>query len=208
MIHLLRRRIEEHRAKGKHDQEASIGLDVSAFVGTANLFFTGLVILNLETLPRVVHVSVVYLVISAVAFIVSSVIFANVVGAYRRPAFREKMIQTANWVSEYPGVYLFMSAIPILILGVTDVVLIQITTAVACYGGLLLYSTSPFSIDHRRFKGGLDRVINTMILAIFTIGTYVSAFFIPEHLLSIGIVGIIVLLVSSYFSFSFEVTNK
>jgi hypothetical protein len=208
MIHLLRRRLEEHRAKGKHDQEASIGLDVSAFIGTANLFFTGLVILNLGSLPSVVHVSVVYLVISAVAFMVSAVIYANVVGSYERSAFREQMVQTANWISEYPGVYLFMSAIPVLILGVTDVLLIQITTAVACYGALILYSASSFSIDHRRFKGGIDRVINTTILAVFTIGTYISAFLFPQYLLYIGIGAIIVLLASSYFSFSFDISNK
>ncbi len=90
MIHLLRRRIEEHRAKNKHDQEASVGLDVSAFIGTANLFFTGLVILNLNSLPSIVDVAVVYLVISAVAFIISSIIFANVTGSQENASFREK----------------------------------------------------------------------------------------------------------------------
>lgn len=208
MIHLLHRRVEKHRAKNKHDQEASIGLDVSAFIGTANLFFTGLVILNLDSLPAVVDAAVVYLVISAVAFIISSIIFANVVGSYDKSAFREQMIQNANWISEYPGVYLFMSAIPILILGVTDMLLIELATAVACYGGLLWYSVSPFSIDHRRFKGGLDRAINTTILFFFTVGTYVSAFLLPQYLLYIGIIAIVVLLASSYFNFSFDIRSK
>ncbi len=205
MIHLLRRRVEEHRAKNKHDQEASMGLDVSAFIGTANLFFTGLVILNLGSLPEVVDVAVIYLVISAVAFIISSIIYANVVGSYEKSAFREQMIQNANWISEYPGVYLFMSAIPILILGVTDVLLIQLATAVACYGGLLFYSVSPFSIDHRRFKGGIDRAFNTIILVLFTVGTYVSAFLFPHYLLYIVVAAIVALLASSYFAFSFDI---
>ncbi len=208
MIHLLRRRVEEHRAKNKHDQEASVGLDVSAFIGTANLFFTGLVILNLNELPPVVDVAVIYLVISAVAFIISSIIFANVVGSQDKSSFRERMIQAANWISEYPGVYLFMSAIPILILGVTDVPLIQLTTAIVCYGSLILYSASPFSIDHRRFKGGIDRLVNTTILILFTVGTYLAAFFFPQQLLSIGISAVAVLLLSSYFSFSFDIRTK
>jgi hypothetical protein len=208
MIHLLRRRIEEHRAKNKHDQEASIGLDVSAFIGTANLFFTGLVILNLSELPPVVDVAVIYLVISAVAFMISSIIYANVVGSQDKSSFRERMIQAANWISEYPGVYLFMSAIPILILGVTDVPLIHLTTAVACYGGLLLYSVSPFSIDHRRFQGGIDRVVNTTVLFLFTVGTYISAFVFPEYLLYTGIGAVAVLLASSYFTLSFDIKAK
>ncbi len=117
------------------------------------------------------------------------------------------MIQAANWISEYPGVYLFMSAIPILILGVTDILLIQLTTAFACYGGLLLYSASPFSIDHRRFKDGLDRVLNTSMLFLFTVGTYVSAFLFPGYLLYIGITAIVVLLAFSYFSLSFDIVT-
>ncbi len=205
MLHLLRHRIEQHRAKNKHVQEASAGLDVSAFIGTANLFFTGLVILNLESLPPVVDVAVLYLVISAVAFVIASIIFANVSGSEEKSVLREKMIQAANWISEYPGLYLFMSAIPILILGVTDILILQLTTAVACYGSLLFYSASPFSIDHRRFRSGLDRAVNTSVLFLFTVGTYVSAFIFPEYLLYTGIAAIVVLLASSYFSLTFDI---
>lgn len=208
MLHLIRRRMEAGRASGKHDVESSIGLDVSAFVGTANLFFTGLVILNLQSLPSIVHLSVVYLIVSAVAFIISSVIYANVVGTGTQHALRERMVQTANWVSEYPGVYLFMIAIPLLVLGVTNVLLVQVATAVACYGSLLLYSMSPFSIDHRRYRDGLDRAAYSALLAVFCIGVYLVGLFAPERLLPVGLVVMALLLAVSYFSFSFRITAR
>ncbi len=207
MIHLLRRRSEARRTNGKFGEEASTGLDAAAFIGTANLFFTGLVIMNLKTLPSIVHLSVVYLIISAVAFIISAIIFANVTGARDRAKFKAEMIQAGNWVSEYPGVYLFLIAIPLLILGVTDVFLVQITTAIVCYGGLLLYSMSPYSIDERRFQDGLDRIVNTTLLALFCGGTYLTAFLAPNYLLPLGILVLFALLITSYFSLSFKLTQ-
>ena len=204
MIHLLRTRSEKDRTGKVYEGEASTGLDVCAFIGTANLFFCGLVITSLESLPPVVHLSVVYLVVSAVAFIISSVIYANVQGTMHRKQLSAKMIEVGNWVSEYAGVYVFLIAIPLLILGVTNVVLVQIATAITCYGALLLYSSSPYSIDERRFGRGIDRILNTIILSVFCIGLYIVGMFAPQYLLSAGLIGALILLSFSFFSLSFD----
>ncbi len=203
MWHIVRRVEKRHRGDNPVE-EASIGLDLSAFIGTANLFFTGLVILNLSNLPSVVQLPVVYLVVSAVSFIISSVIYANISGMHRQSVLRDKMMRVANWVSEYPGIYLFLIAIPLVILGVTTDFIVQLATAFACYGALILYSVSPYSLDHRRFQGGLDRFVNTFFLTVFVVGIYVLAITNSSLLLICGVIGLAILLALSFGSLSFR----
>lgn len=204
----LTRRSEQYRDDSEIVVEAGIGLTLCAFLGTACLFFTGLVILNLNSLPFVVQLPVIYLVVSAVAFIISAVIYSNVSGANEQFISRSSMIQMANWTSEYPGIYLFLIAIPLIILGVTQNAFVQYATAVSCYGGLLLYSTSHFSLDHRRFSSRVSRTVNTLLLAVFSIGVYLVAIFSIQYLLPIGIFGLVIILAVSYFSSSNENSSK
>ncbi len=88
----LVQRKQNKRTAESQVEEAGIGLSLTAFIGTANLFFTGLVILNLNDLPKIVQLPVVYLVVSAVAFILSSVIYANISGMHRQSALRSSMM--------------------------------------------------------------------------------------------------------------------
>jgi len=182
--------------------EANVGVRFCSFLGTASLFFTGLVILRLDSLPFVVQLPVVYLVVSAVAFVISAVIYANVSGIDEKAVSRSRMIQMGNWISEYPGMYLFLIAIPLVILGVTANLLVQIATAAACYGGLLLYSISPFSLDHRRFSGVASRIGNTILLVLFSVGLYLVARLATDYLLPAGIFSLVAILGLSYFSLS------
>jgi len=198
----LTQRKEQYRDDNDIVTEANIGLTLCSFLGTACFFFTGLVMLNLSSLPFVVQLPVVYLVVSAVAFIIASVIYANISGMDEQAVSRSSMIQAANWISEYPGIYLFLIAIPLIILGVTESMLVQYATAIACYGSLLLYSISPFSLDHRRFTHRVSRAINTLLLLIFSVGVYLVALFSISYLLPIGILGLFVILAISFFSLS------
>lgn len=197
----LKNRIEKNRSNTQLETEAGVGLTLTAFLGTVALFFAGLIILNLRSLPSIVELAVVYLIISTVAFCISSVIYSNVTGATEEGILRVRMIQAGNWISEYAGLYLFLSAIPIVILGVTDSVLVQLTTAIICYGGLVLYSSSSYSLDDRRFGKGTERFLHTVFLSLFFGVLYSVAKFAPENLLTIGIVGIVVVFFFSLFSF-------
>lgn len=201
VVFTITRRTEKNRPTDVLQEEAQTGLDLCAFIGTSNLFFNGLVILNLSTLPKIVELSVVYLTISAISFVLAAVIYANIAGTENSNPIKNTMIEIGNWLSEYLGIYLFLISIPLLILGVTDSLLVQITTMLACYTGLLLYSMSPFSLDERRFGAGWDRILNTILLVLFTFGIYVVGIFYPEYLLESGVVFLVFLAFFSLFSF-------
>jgi len=200
----ISKRVERGRSSKDLVNEADVGLTLCSFIGTANLFFTGLVILNLSNLPDIVQLPVVYLVVSAVAFVLAAVIYANISGAPENTAPRVQMMQVANWVSEYPGIYLFLTAIPLVVLGVTDVFLVQATTAIVCYGGLVAYSHSAFSLDHRRYINRLERFFNSLILVVFTFGVYVLAVLQSPYVLPVGIGCMIFILFLSTITFAQE----
>ena len=181
--------------------ESDVGLSLSGFMGTLSLFFTGILISQINNFGNSIKVPIIYLVISTFSFLFSAVIYANITGIITANKLlkAEKYLLTGNSLSEFLGLYLFVISIPMVIISITnDGFLRQAISAVSLIS-IFLYSISQFSLFKRSFSKPVDIFFSISVLvlsgsAYFTQLNYESIF----PYLSVAL--IIVLIVSALFS--------
>ncbi len=133
--------------------ESQTALGLTSFLGGAALFFTGILIAQINNFSSTIKVPIAYLIISTFAFIFASIIYANVSGQIRmnRLGVVKRSILVANSLSEFLGIYLFIIAIPMVLSAITSDLVLRYIVDVAAIISLVLYTHSSFSIFRRSF---------------------------------------------------------
>ena len=83
--------------------ESDVGLSLSGFMGTLSLFFTGILISQINNFGNSIKVPIIYLVISTFSFLFSAVIYANITGIITANKLlkAEKYLLTGNSLSVF-----------------------------------------------------------------------------------------------------------
>lgn len=136
-------------------QNSVIGLTLAGFLGTAALFFAGLLITQVNSFNNSIRLPIVYLICCTVGLVYAAIIYANIAGHAQEEAWHlaQKHNHYANVISEFLGVYIFLLSMPLVINAITKDMLIRVTVAAVILASLILYTKSPFSILSRMYNG-------------------------------------------------------
>lgn len=152
----------------KHDinNEASVGIYISTFLGTVALFFAGILISKFENFDTSLKVPILFLIVATFGFVFSAVIYANLTGLSRiKMQDQDKYIKVGNSISEYLGLYPFIASIPMVVAAITEDSFLRISTLVITSISILLYTVSKFSLLSR----GFSRITVTLLGVVITL---------------------------------------
>ncbi len=134
------------------NEESSISIDICSFLGSANLFFVGILIAGISNFDKSIRVAILFLIVSAISFIFSALIYARSTGSSRTNKKEDSgFIKIGNSISEYLGVYPLICAIPVVINSVSDDVFIRASVTMLIGLVMLIYSDSKVSMVRRQF---------------------------------------------------------
>lgn len=145
------------RTNDKNDlyQNAVIGLTLAGFLGTAALFFAGLLITQVNSFNNSIRLPIVYLICCTVGLVYAAIIYANIAGHTKDEAWglADRHNHYANVISEFVGVNVFLLSMPMVINAITKDMLIRVTVSVVILLSLFVYTNSVFSILSRIYSG-------------------------------------------------------
>lgn len=147
-------------------QNSVIGLTLSAFLGTAALFFAGLLITQISSLNDSIRLPIVYLICCTVALVYSAIIYANMAGETLEHSDHKakRSNYSANILSEFLGVNVFLISMPMVINAITDDLLLRTTVAVVILLSIFVYTMSSFSILSRVY-GQFALVVSALLIS-------------------------------------------
>jgi hypothetical protein len=114
-----------------------------------------------------------------------------------------KFIKSANVLSEYLGIYLFVLSIPMVVNAVTDDDFLQISVATVAIVSLLLYSLSDFSMFNIHIRKSVKYVISVVIAGLGA-GLFMSQLFIGGFFVIFSVVLLVSILATTAFYYQKE----
>lgn len=188
--------------------EAQVGLNLSGFMGTLALFFTGILISQINNFANTIKVPIIYLVVSTFAFLFSAVVYANVTGLITTKKINrtKKFLLVGNSLSEFLGLYLFILAIPMVIIAITNDTLLRAVIASISIISILLYTLSGFSIFDRSFSRNIRLLFSIIIIPLAVI-MYLAQAASKEYFVIIAVILLIAMLVATILSRESKIRN-
>ncbi len=147
--------MEESAEKFKlYGNQAGTYAQFSGTMTAVVLFFTGLIITNLDNYDPSVKVPVALLIVSIFGFLYGTLLYSNAseeVSKYNENGFLRAMY-LGDTISEYLGLYFLVISIPLVINVVTEDMFLRIVSVIAALSGLYVYEFSGYSIVERHFS--------------------------------------------------------
>ncbi len=155
--------------RSSYNWEVSVGVTFASLMAAIALFFTGILIAQYNSFDDTIRVPLLFLIISTFSYIFAASIYSNAseeitldhVGNVK------KYLIYANNIFEFLGLYLLIIATPLVLGAVTHDNFLRISAIIVALGGLILYSSSNFSMLHKELKSTtLKHVITFMFVAL------------------------------------------
>jgi len=155
-------------------EETSISVDFTSFMAAVVFFFIGLLLTGSPGVQVRLRIPLVFLFISAMGFLYSTIIYANASGELARLRKHEfdDQITMGNIISEYLGVYCLVFAIPLAILGYSPDRVLALVIVLLDSAGFWFYHYMGYSILERY----VGRPHMHYIVGLF-VGLYLMSFF-------------------------------
>lgn len=155
--------------RSSYNWEVSVGVTFASLMAAIALFFTGILIAQYNSFDDTIRVPLLFLIISTFSYIFAASIYSNAseeitldhVGNVK------KYLIYANNIFEFLGLYLLIIATPLVLGAVTHDNFLRISAIIVALGGLILYSSSNFSMLHKELRSGtLKHIITFMFVAL------------------------------------------
>lgn len=133
------------------NNEIQIDVSVTSFMMAVATFFTGFLISSYDSFDNSVRIPILFLIVSTLSFLFTNIIFANASGEIRagNNDGANRHASTGNIISEFLGIYLLVSSLPLVVNALTGDVFLKVAVFAAATAALFIYSISPFSIIKR-----------------------------------------------------------
>lgn len=155
--------------RSSYNWEVSVGVTFASLMAAIALFFTGILIAQYNSFDDTIRVPLLFLIISTFSYIFAASIYSNAseeitldhVGNVK------KYLIYANNIFEFLGLYLLIISTPLVLGAVTNDNFLRISTICVALGGLILYSSSNFSMLHKEVKSNsLKHSITAMFVVL------------------------------------------
>ncbi|MBS3788594.1 hypothetical protein KGY79_10425 [Candidatus Bipolaricaulota bacterium] len=155
--------------------ETSSSLSLTSIMAMVSFFFIGLLLQTREGSLATLKMPLLYLFVSAFAFLYSTLIYANASGniARLKDELAEKHLIAGNIISEFLGVYLIVFSMPMIISNYIDSLYFSATVFGFGVTGFWLYHQLGYSILQRYVKNAKL----FYLLLFFVVTIYASNFF-------------------------------
>jgi hypothetical protein len=142
------------KEKSSFNWEISVGVTFASLMAAIALFFTGVLVAQYDSFDSTVRVPLLFLIISTFSYIFSASIYSNASEEVTLDniARVKKYLIYANNVFEFLGLYLLIMATPLVIGSVTHDNFLRISAICVAVVGLILYSSSSFSMLHKEIR--------------------------------------------------------
>ncbi|HPN54886.1 MAG TPA: hypothetical protein PLB52_03040 [Candidatus Moranbacteria bacterium] len=150
------------------NEEVVIDVSVTSFMMTVATFFTGFLISSYDSFSNSVRIPIFFLIVSTLSFLFTNIIFANASGEIRtgNRSGANKHAITGNIISEFLGIYLLVTSLPLAINAITEDIFLRDAVFIISIVALVAYSMSPFSIIKRYLGTGYFRLLYSVAFAI------------------------------------------
>lgn len=140
--------------KNSFNWEVSVGVTFASLMAAISLFFTGILVAQYNSFDGTIRVPLLFLIISTFSYIFSASIYSNASEEITLSNIKrvKKYLIYANNIFEFLGLYLLIIATPLVLGAVTHDNFLRISSIVVALGGLILYSSSHFSMLHKEIK--------------------------------------------------------
>lgn len=140
--------------KTSFNWEVSVGVTFASLMAAISLFFTGILIAQYHSFDDTIRVPLLFLIISTFSYIFSASIYSNASEEITLNNIKrvKKYLIYANNIFEFLGLYLLIIATPLVLGAVTHDNFLRISSVIVALGGLILYSSSNFSMLHKELK--------------------------------------------------------
>lgn len=175
--------------------ETDISVSFTSFMAAVVFFFIGLLLTGNPELQFRLRIPLIFLFLSALGFLYSTIIYANASGELSRLKKHsfDKQISVGNIISEYFGVYCLIFAIPITLLGYSPDRVLATTILVLSGTGFFMYHYLGYSILERYVSRPLSNYIVLLLLGLHVTSFYeffeenIPAYYILSALLLVAI---------------------
>ena len=154
--------------------ETDISVSFTSFMAAVVFFFIGLLLTGDPELQVRLRVPLIFLFLSALGFLYSTIIYANASGELsrlRKHSFN-RQISAGNIISEYFGVYCLIFAIPITILGYSPDRVLAVIILILSSTGFFMYHYLGYSILERYVgRPALNYVVAVLL------GLHITSFY-------------------------------
>jgi len=154
--------------------ETDISVSFTSFMAAVVFFFIGLLLTGDPELQIRLRVPLIFLFLSALGFLYSTIIYSNASGELsrlRKHSF-DLQIAAGNIISEYFGVYCLIFAIPLTILGYSPDRTLAVIVLILNSTGFFMYHHLGYSILERYVgRSSLNYIV------LFLIGLHVMSFY-------------------------------
>jgi hypothetical protein len=165
----------------RYADQISAAMSFSSIFSAMSVFFTGLIISNYNNFGESIRIPSLFLIVSSLGFMFATIIYANATGFFGKSDSKiAKAINIGDIVGEYFGVYLFLSAIPMVINVITNDAFFKYSVLFSIALGLIAYHYSGFS-----FTGLKDKRIQRPFLFYYLLvlgSLFFSQMYFPELL--------------------------
>lgn len=146
--------------------EIQIDVSVTSFMMAVTTFFTGFLISSYDSFNNSIRIPILFLVISTLSFLFTNLIFANASGEIRsgNHVGANKHADAGNVISEFLGIYLLVTSIPLVINALTGDIFLRIAIFIVAVSALFGYSMSSFSIIKRYISTTFLRLLYSAVL--------------------------------------------
>lgn len=183
----------------RFEAEISAGVSFSSIFTALTTFFTGLIITNYSSFNVTIRIPILFLVISTLGFLYSTMIYANATGFLNGSIDKiKRTILLGDIISEYLGVYFLVAAIPLVINVITTDGFLRYAVLIANLFGLAIYHLSGFSIMGNDFKKSHGLLISLFFILEITL--FLSQIYLNSIMAIIAAILIVFQLAVSYVS--------
>ena len=185
---------------GFYQSEIQTGVSFTAFMTAVASFFMGLLITRIDSIDITIKVPILFLIISTVGFLYSTIVYSNASGEITRldsNKAKDYML-IGNVLSEYFGVYLLVLSVPLVINAITADMFLRIATLFVIVMSLSLYSISQFSIAHRYLKTPRKNLF-TFIIVLFEIVIFFAQSTMSPYFTGISIIFLLFIISCAYY---------
>lgn len=178
--------------------ETGTSVSLTSFMTAVDVFFIGILLTGAPQLQIRLRIPLLFLFISFLGFLYSTLIYANASGEVARLRHRQfqKQMAVGNIVSEFLGVYCLVFAIPITVLAYSTDRFLSILLLFINVIGFLLYHVWGYSILERYIRGKTMLVMISLLTGLHFMSFYafyierMRLYYLLSYLLLAGIIGL------------------
>ncbi len=166
------------KENSRFNWEISVGVTFASLMAAISLFFTGILIAQYSSFDNTIRVPLLFLIISTFSYIFSASIYSNASEEITLGHIGnvKKYLIYANNIFEFLGLYLLIIATPLVLGAVTHDNFLRISTIFVALGGLVLYSSSNFSMLHKEVHSSSLKHMITLLFVSLSALLYFSQY--------------------------------